>query len=93
MHFVHLNEKRDSFRDRNTRQYFRDMFLFNLKSDPCFRRSGTDVDSSFIPKGGVGYRVFPIDEPSPEAKRRLVKEEKSKFFFIHSRQNQIFKIC
>lgn len=64
MHFVHLNDRREAFRDKSVRQAFRDRFLSKIKSDSEFAASGAEVDSSFIPKGGVGYRMFPIEDYS-----------------------------
>lgn len=81
MHFVHLNHKRDPFHDRTTRQYFRDLFLFNLKSDAAFSSSGTEVDSSFIPKGGVGYKSFPIESTQATGTKALGKGRKVEVLF------------
>lgn len=58
MHFVHLNYKRAPFSKKDIRQAFRDRFTSKLFSNKDFLSSGVQPDSSFIPKGGVGYKSY-----------------------------------
>ena len=60
MHFVHLNHHRLPFKSKELRQAVRDRFLLKLSQNKSFLSSGGEVDASFIPKGGVGFKVFPI---------------------------------
>lgn len=60
MHFVHLNYKRGPFAKKNIRQSFRDLFTNKLFVNKDFLSSGVQPDSSFIPKGGVGYKAYSV---------------------------------
>ena len=64
MHFVHLNYKREPFSKKNLREMFRDQFLNLISIDPEYLSAGSEVDPSFIPKGGIGYVKFNLlDNP------------------------------
>lgn len=59
MHFMQLNAKRPVFADRQLRQAVRDTFL-NLLRDKEVFAGETELDPSFIPKGGVGHVTFKV---------------------------------
>ncbi|MEF3279485.1 MAG: ABC transporter substrate-binding protein [Elusimicrobiota bacterium] len=59
MHFMQLNAYRPPFNNKTLRQSIRDVFLNLLQKDTTFL-SETELNPSFIPKGGVGYISFKI---------------------------------
>jgi ABC-type transport system substrate-binding protein len=73
MHFVHLNHKRGPFLSKEIRQSFRDLFTIKLFANKDFLSSGITPDSSFIPKGGVGYKNYPM--PSKPDMKKMNKSE------------------
>ncbi|MFA5140765.1 MAG: ABC transporter substrate-binding protein [Elusimicrobiota bacterium] len=87
MHFVHLNHGRGPFANKALRQSFRDYFLRLISDDREYAASGIAVDSSFIPKGGVGYLQFRIpDSPAP---RKEGPDQVEVLFFPISADAQI----
>ena len=67
IYFVELNAKRPPFDNKLLRQSVRDSFHDLLRRNPEFSREIT-LDSSFIPRGGIGYRSF---APSATARAGL----------------------
>lgn len=59
MNFVRLNWARAPFSDKQLRQSFRDIFLGLLSANRLFS-DDAEVDPSFIPKGGIGYKKIPV---------------------------------
>lgn len=64
MHFVQLNHKRGVFMDKPLRQSIRDSFLNILDRNSDFK-SQTELNPSFVPKGGMGYLQFNIPKEPP----------------------------
>jgi len=70
MYFMQLNAHRSPLKDKGLRQSIRDAFLSSLNANPSFT-SQTDVNPSFIPKGGIGYLPLAVPpKPRPGKSRR-----------------------
>lgn len=61
MHFMQLNADKPPFNDKTLRQSIRDTFLDLLGGNAVFTAE-TELDPSFIPKGGVGYVSLKISK-------------------------------
>lgn len=61
MHYMRLNHRRSPFSDKMLRQSVRDTFLNLLSKDPDFA-SEIQLDTSFVPPGGMGYISMNIPE-------------------------------
>lgn len=72
MHFMQLNHNRPPFNNKTLRQRVRDLFLNSLKKNTIFN-SETELNPSFIPKGGVGYVPFKI--PDSIKVKKIAKKE------------------
>ena len=71
MHFVQLNASRAPFNDKLLRQSVRDIFHDLLRRNHDFSAE-ISVDPSFIPRGGIGYRIFtPPAAPHVRVKRSV----------------------
>ncbi|HNW43957.1 MAG TPA: ABC transporter substrate-binding protein [Elusimicrobiales bacterium] len=65
MYFVQLNHEKPPFTDKVLRRSVRDVFL-SLFLKECLKHGIAPVEPSFMPRGGVGYGIFPVREaPKP----------------------------
>lgn len=74
MHFVQLNEGRPPFNDKVLRQSVRDSFHNLLRGNRDFAAE-IAPDPSFIPRGGIGYRLFAPSAAADNPAEQHVKAE------------------
>lgn len=65
MHFLQLNAIKGPFKDNRLRRSFRGVFLSALRGDSSFTTE-EELNTSFIPRGGPGYKNFTV-LPAPTA--------------------------
>ena len=68
MYFVQLNHKKPPFTDKALRRSVRSVFLSLFRKE-CLALGIAPVEPSFMPRGGVGFGIFPVPEaPAPEVR-------------------------